>query len=217
MNLTRSNNSVLRYLGLALVAGSLLSIEVTLTRMFSIMIWYHFAYLIIGIALLGGGAAGTYLAVQQWKVEKISRRLGNLTLLLSLSVLLTLLIVNIFKFDPLDSSSSMVFNLLGLVSYFSGIFLIYFLGGLVVAGIFRCWSEDSHQLYFADLAVAVDHINYGGEPVQKHYDFLQTEEPDYLLIGEFSKWTEVYALTTLQNGYVLVCSVGEYDLYKLRN
>ena len=151
MNTAQTKIRSSRYIGLALVAGSLLFLEVTFTRIFSIMIWYHFAYLIIGIALLGGGAAGTYLAVWQWDVKTISRRIGKLALLLSLSILLSLLIINIIQFDPLDSQSSMLLNLFGLASYFGAIFLIYFLGGLVVAGIFRCWGEDVHQLYFADL------------------------------------------------------------------
>ena len=50
-------------LGVALLSGSLIGLEVVFTRVLSITIWYHFAYLVIGIALLGFGAAGTYLAV----------------------------------------------------------------------------------------------------------------------------------------------------------
>ena len=64
------------------------------------------------------------------------------------------------------------------------------------------------------LAVAVDQVNYGGEPVQKRYDFVQTEHPDYLLAGEFSKWTEIYQLDRLQDQYEWVINFGEYDLYR---
>lgn len=151
MNFFNTQKNFIRYLGLALVSASLLSLEVTFTRIFSIMIWYHFAYLIIGVALLGGGAAGTFLAVRQWDIDTISKRLSKLALLLSLSILFSLLVINLVQFDPLDSNSSMVYNLFGLVSYFGVIFLIFFLGGLIIAGIFRRWAEDTHQLYFADL------------------------------------------------------------------
>jgi len=139
------------YAVLFLVAGSLLSLEVTLTRMFSIMIWYHFAYLIIGVALLGGGAAGTFLAVRQWDAETISKRVAVIGLLLSLGILLILLVINVVRFDPLDSSASVFLSLFGITSYFSVIFLVYFLGGLVIAGIFRWRPGDAHNLYFADL------------------------------------------------------------------
>jgi hypothetical protein len=41
-----------------LLAMSVLLIEIALTRIFSVMTWYHFTYLIIALALMGFGAAG---------------------------------------------------------------------------------------------------------------------------------------------------------------
>ena len=65
------------------------------------------------------------------------------------------------------------------------------------------------------LAVAIDQVNYGGEPVQDRYDFLQTQTPEYLLMGEFSKWTEIYPYDYVQANYQLMQSFGDYDLYRL--
>lgn len=67
------------------------------------------------------------------------------------------------------------------------------------------------------LALAVDQVYYGGEPVQGHYDFVQTEKPGYVLLGEFSKWTEIYPDDLIQSNYQLVQSFGEYDLYQRIN
>lgn len=64
------------------------------------------------------------------------------------------------------------------------------------------------------LAVAVDQVYYYGEPVQDRYDFVQTEKPDYLLAGEFSKWTQIYPLEELMDEYELVQTFGDYDLYR---
>jgi len=64
------------------------------------------------------------------------------------------------------------------------------------------------------LAVAVDQVYYGGEPVKNRYDFVQTEHPDYLLAGEFSKWTEIYPLGELTDEYKLVQTFGDYDLFE---
>jgi len=64
------------------------------------------------------------------------------------------------------------------------------------------------------LAVAVDQVYYGGESVRDHYDFVQTENPEYLLAGEFSKWTGIYPLDELSGEYDLVASFGYYDLYR---
>lgn len=46
----------------ALLSGAALGFEVLLVRLFSIAHWHHFAYMIISLALLGYGAAGTFLS-----------------------------------------------------------------------------------------------------------------------------------------------------------
>ncbi len=48
-----------------LLAVNVLVLEVALTRVFSVMTYHHFTYLIIGLALLGFGAAGTVLTVNR--------------------------------------------------------------------------------------------------------------------------------------------------------
>src|SRR5512137_389264 len=44
-----------------LISAALISYQILLVKMFSIQYWYHFAYLIISIALLGFGASGTFI------------------------------------------------------------------------------------------------------------------------------------------------------------
>jgi len=76
---------------------------------------------------------------------------------------------------------------------------------------------NNHSFHYppnALLAVAVDQVYYGGEPVQDRYDFVQAEHPEYLLAGEFSKWTGIYPLGELTSEYELMQTFGEYDLYK---
>src|SRR5438132_9369380 len=50
---------------IALISAGLLAYEVLLTRLFAIIQWHHFAYMVISIALLGYGASGTFLAFAQ--------------------------------------------------------------------------------------------------------------------------------------------------------
>ncbi|MEW6490043.1 MAG: hypothetical protein AB1578_19305, partial [Thermodesulfobacteriota bacterium] len=45
-------------LGLFLLSSGVLSYELLLMRIFSVLMWYHFASLAIGLALLGLGAGG---------------------------------------------------------------------------------------------------------------------------------------------------------------
>jgi hypothetical protein len=50
-------------LAVALVSAGALAYEVLLTRLFSIVQWHHYAYMVISIALLGYGASGAFLAL----------------------------------------------------------------------------------------------------------------------------------------------------------
>jgi hypothetical protein len=51
------------YAGLFLLSAATLAFEVTLTRVFSVAQFYHFAFMIVSLALLGFGASGTFLAI----------------------------------------------------------------------------------------------------------------------------------------------------------
>jgi SAM-dependent methyltransferase len=56
---------------LSVVSAAALAYEVLLTRLFAVVLWHHFAYMIISAALLGYGASGTFLALAG---ERIGRR-----------------------------------------------------------------------------------------------------------------------------------------------
>ncbi|MGD2113189.1 MAG: SAM-dependent methyltransferase, partial [Gammaproteobacteria bacterium] len=50
-------------LSVALISAAALGYEILLMRLFSIIQWHHFAYMIISLALLGYGASGTFIAL----------------------------------------------------------------------------------------------------------------------------------------------------------
>lgn len=139
-----------KYLGLALISGCVLALQITFTRIFSLMIWHHFTYLVIGVALLGGGAAGTFLAVRQWDEEKLRRRVGLLAVIFSLTALLNLVAIRYVAIDPLRAAQ-LAQSILGLAIYFACLFATFFSGGLAIAAIFSRWTEQAHRLYFADM------------------------------------------------------------------
>jgi hypothetical protein len=45
----------------ALASGAGIAIQIAYTRLFSITLWHHVAYLVVGVALLGAGLAGAHL------------------------------------------------------------------------------------------------------------------------------------------------------------
>ncbi len=56
-------------LAVAVVSAAVLGYEVLLMRLFAIIQWQHFAYMVISVALLGFGASGTFLAIARSRLE----------------------------------------------------------------------------------------------------------------------------------------------------
>ena len=48
---------------ITVISAGILTYEILLTRLFSIIHWHHFAYMIISIALLGYGTSGSFLTL----------------------------------------------------------------------------------------------------------------------------------------------------------
>jgi SAM-dependent methyltransferase len=66
------------YLGLFLVTLATLAYQILLTRIFSVTIWYHFAFLAISIAMLGMtiGAVAVYLLPETFTPARVHRQLA---------------------------------------------------------------------------------------------------------------------------------------------
>src|SRR4249920_1491911 len=79
--------------GLAFVALSTLMYEVLLTRIFSVTMWYHFAFVAISVAMFGMtvGALVVYLKPAWFPPDQLARRLGGSALLFGLAIVLSLL------------------------------------------------------------------------------------------------------------------------------
>jgi hypothetical protein len=65
------------------------------------------------------------------------------------------------------------------------------------------------------LPVAVAQVHLGGPPVADAYHFVETESPEYVLLGEFSQTVEVYPADLLARQYSLVTRIGSYELYEI--
>ena len=58
--------------GIALVSATLLMTELALTRIFSVIMYYHFAFLVISIALFGLSASGVFAYVARGWLNRYS-------------------------------------------------------------------------------------------------------------------------------------------------
>src|ERR1039458_4487074 len=60
--------------GLALTSFAALLLELSLTRLFSVVLFYHFAFLAISIALLGLGAGGVFAYLLKNRLARTDTR-----------------------------------------------------------------------------------------------------------------------------------------------
>ena len=65
----KNDQNAIPFLALLCISASSLAFELVLMRLFNIVQWYHFAYMVISIALLGFAASGTLLAVIQTRTR----------------------------------------------------------------------------------------------------------------------------------------------------
>jgi hypothetical protein len=73
-----------------------------------------------------------------------------------------------------------------------------------------------HNYHFPPALLLLDavmQVHLGGSPVSEAYDFVQSEQPDYVLVGDFSRQVDIYPYDLLAEGYELETTVGGYELY----
>ena len=140
--------------GLLLVSLSVLMLEFTLIRVLSVSLWYHFAFMIISIALLGLGISGVTIIISK-RINKaeINSFLSITALAFAVSVIVSFTAINKIPFDPfsllVDSSQFLYLPL-----YYVLITLPFFLAGLIIGQLFTRFSKDINKLYFYDLVGA---------------------------------------------------------------
>ena len=135
--------------GLGLSSFATLLLELALTRLFSVILFYHFAFLAISIALLGLGAGGVFAYVRKPQLSRnTTRTLGSrLCLLNSIAILLVLEIV-LHVPVALEVSGK---NFLNLTVIYLTSAVPFFLTGVLFSVIFSRESRRIPLLYGADL------------------------------------------------------------------
>jgi spermidine synthase len=155
--------------GLALTSFAALLLELALTRLFSVVLFYHFAFLAISIALLGLGAGGVFAYLFKTVLAGISTRklaaylcMGNALMLPA--VLETVLHVPV----ALEVSSK---NFLHLTAIYMIAAVPFLFTGLLFSVVFARETQRIPWLYGADLAggsmaclAVVPLLNWWGGP-----------------------------------------------------
>ena len=139
---------------IALVGVTTLLVEILLTRIFSVTLWYHFAFFAISLALFGIAASGVLVALCSpfSQPERALKLMALSCAGFGLSIPTAFFIEQQIPFIPFDIPGR------GLAAFifFSASFLIlsipFFFSGLTLAIAFTNAPPRVNRIYFADLA-----------------------------------------------------------------
>ncbi|MFQ5620113.1 MAG: spermidine synthase, partial [Rhodospirillales bacterium] len=87
----------------ALLSAAAIGYEILLIRLFSIILWHHFAFMIISLALLGVGASGTFLVfARRWLEPRFHRAFAGFAAAFGLSAVACFALARRVPFNPLE-------------------------------------------------------------------------------------------------------------------
>jgi hypothetical protein len=137
------------YAGLFLVSLSTLAYEILLTRIFSVTMWYHFAFMAVSVAMFGMtvGAVSVYLFPKVFSPSRTGFHLGLASLLFSLSMFGALLAQILMPF-----LTHQIVNLVILSYLVTSLPFIF--SGICISLVLTRFPGQLSKLYAVDLAGA---------------------------------------------------------------
>jgi predicted membrane-bound spermidine synthase len=128
---------------LFMVSLSVLLLELTLTRLFSIILWYDYAFMVISIAFFGLGIGSLLVHILKGKLNEVNlpSRILQSTMGFAISLPIVLLVMG--HLIPSNPSFIYVFYLSSSIPFF--------FAGLSVAMIYLSMPKEITKLYFIDL------------------------------------------------------------------
>jgi spermidine synthase len=138
--------------GVALLSAATLTFELTLTRVYAVAQFYHFAFMAVSLALLGSGAAGSLLSVWPRLVARArtSEGAGLGAVAFSAATLGSYLTINHIPFDSYAIAWDRM-QALYLAIYFLSAGLPFVAGGVVVGALLAANGRHAHRVYAANL------------------------------------------------------------------
>lgn len=140
------------YWGIGLVTLSVLMLELSLTRLFSATMYYHYAFMAISLALFGSGASGVFIYIFQRRInqERTAEWLSLAALLFSLSAVFALYVILTVPLT-LEATAENYFRL---TKIYGATALPFFFAGCAVTLAITKFAKEISRLYLFDLAGA---------------------------------------------------------------
>ena len=188
---------------IGLLSFAILGYQLSLMRILSYAQWYHFAYMIISVALLGFGASGTVIALFR---ERLTRNYPAVvlagSLLCALLIACSPALLSLVSIDPFLMLSKPS-HLWQLVLVYLIIFLPFFAAAMVIGLSFVVFPDAVGRLYFFNLAgsglgsfaavVLMQWIHPHSMPLVMAVIAL----PAVWLIGTTARWRIILTLVTI--------------------
>src|SRR5580698_446405 len=135
--------------GLGMTSFAALLLELALTRLFSVVLFYHFAFLAISIALLGLGAGGVFAYLFKNRLAKTGTRALAARLCMDSSILVLVALAVVLNVPVALMVTGR--NFLHLTALYVVSALPFFLTGLLFSVVFARETWRVSRLYGADL------------------------------------------------------------------
>ena len=139
------------FIAIGLLSACVLAYEVLLTRLFSIVLWHHFAYMIISAAMLGYGTSGTVLTLLK---EKIAPHFGAVYVIAAAALAFLMptafLLAQQVPFNPLELLWDKT-QPAKLFAVYLLMMLPFFCGGLGIGLVFAHFGKQASRIYAFDI------------------------------------------------------------------
>jgi Spermine/spermidine synthase domain len=141
-------------LAIAMLSAAALAYEILLIRLFSIIQWHHFAYMMISVALLGYGAAGSFVALnRRVLVARYPRVFVVAAAMFGVFSVAGFLLAQAIAFNPLallwDPQQP-----LRLVAVYGALLVPFFCAAIALCATFTRFGDKSPWIYSFDIVGA---------------------------------------------------------------
>ncbi|UCE43117.1 MAG: hypothetical protein JSV17_09300, partial [Candidatus Aminicenantes bacterium] len=137
--------------GIFFISATTLCLQISLTRFFSVSQQYHFAFLVVSIAFLGYGSAGSFLSLFKKLFDADEKKfLSSSAILFSLTIFASYLICNNVPFDLIKLSwdSTQIFFIF---LYYFVLSIPFFFAGIILSFAITRAASMVNTVYFFDL------------------------------------------------------------------
>ena len=141
-------------ISIALISAATLAYEILLMRLFSIIQWHHFAYMMISLALLGYGASGAFVFLfRRWLARRFLTAYLVNAVLFGISAMVCFRLAQAVPFNALEVLWDPM-QPLWLVLIFLLLFVPFFCAANCICLAFSHYPDQLHRVYCYDLSGA---------------------------------------------------------------